>query len=58
MGRGGGATGLIRVAAVREPVAKHLSEIENALRSEAEAIHRGELHTRSLDEVATELGLD
>lgn len=45
---------------VREAVAEHLADIEYAytLRSEAEAIRRGEVRTRSLDEVAAELGLD
>lgn len=45
---------------VREAVAEHLADIEYAytLRSEAEAIRRGEVRTRSLDEVAAELELD
>jgi len=45
---------------VREAVAEHLADIEYAytLRSEAEAIRRGELPTRSLAEVSARLGLD
>ena len=45
---------------VREAVAAHLAEIEYAytLRSEAEAIRRGEIRTRPLAELAAELGLD
>jgi RHH-type transcriptional regulator, rel operon repressor / antitoxin RelB len=45
---------------VREAIAEHLTEIEYAytLRSEAEAIRRGEVGTRPLDEVVEELGLD
>ncbi|MGL5811560.1 MAG: type II toxin-antitoxin system RelB family antitoxin [Nocardioides sp.] len=45
---------------VREAVAEHLAQLEYAytLRTEAEAIRRGEIRTRPLDEVAMELGLD
>lgn len=45
---------------VREAVAEHLDELEYAytLRSELEANRRGELATRSLADVAAELGLD
>lgn len=45
---------------VREAVAEHLADIEYAytLRSEAEAIRRGEIRTRPLDEITAELGLD
>ncbi|MGM7670694.1 type II toxin-antitoxin system RelB family antitoxin [Microbacterium sp. A93] len=54
------ATGRPAAFYVREAVAEHLADIEYAyaLRTEAEAIRRGEVRTRSLDEVATELELD
>ena len=44
---------------VREAVTDHLDEIEYAytLRAEAEAIRRGEARTRSLEGVATDLGI-
>lgn len=44
---------------VREAVTDHLDEIEYVytLRAKAEAIRRGEARTRSLEEVATDLGI-
>lgn len=45
---------------VREAISEHLAALEYAytLRAEAEAARRGEIPTRTLDEVAAELGLD
>lgn len=45
---------------VREAVEEHLDELEYAytLRAEVEANRRGEISTRSLADVAAELGLD
>ncbi|MCC7127404.1 MAG: CopG family transcriptional regulator [Microbacteriaceae bacterium] len=45
---------------VREAVEEHLSDLEYAyaLRAEAEAIRRGEIATRNLEEIAEELELD
>lgn len=45
---------------IREALAEHLDELEYAytLRAEIEANRRGEIASRTLDEVSAELGLD
>ncbi|MDR1295281.1 MAG: CopG family transcriptional regulator [Bifidobacteriaceae bacterium] len=45
---------------VRQAVTQHLADLEYAyaLRSEAEAIRRGEVPARPLEDVAADLGLD
>lgn len=54
------ATGRPAAYYVREAIAEHLDELEYAytLRSEAEAIRRGEIRTTTLDEVSKDLHLD
>ena len=54
------ATGRPAAFYVREAVEAHLVELEYAyaLRSEAEAIRRGDVSTRPLAELAAELELD
>ena len=45
---------------MREAVESYIDDLEYAyaLKTEAEAVRRGEIKTRRLDEIAAELGLD
>ena len=45
---------------VREAIESYIDDLEYAyaLRAEAEAVRRGEIKTRRLDEIAASLGLD
>ena len=56
----GGRTGRPATFRVREAIESYIDDLEYAyaLRAEAEAVRRGEIKTRRLDEIATSLGLD
>ena len=56
----GGRTGRPTTFRVREAVESYIDDLEYAyaLRAEAEAVRRGEIKTRRLDEIAASLGLD
>jgi len=56
----GGRTGRPATFYVREAIESYIDDLEYAyaLRAEAEAVRRGEIKTRRLDEIAASLGLD
>lgn len=56
----GGRTGRPATFRVREAIESYIDDLEYAyaLRAEAEAVRRGEIKTRRLDEIAASLGLD
>ena len=56
----GGRTGRPTTFYVREAIESYIDDLEYAyaLRAEAEAVRRGEIKTRRLDEIAAALGLD
>ena len=56
----GGRTGRPTTFRVREAIESYIDDLEYAyaLRAEAEAVRRGEIKTRRLDEIAAALGLD
>ncbi|WP_315216547.1 peptidylprolyl isomerase [Actinomyces dentalis] len=56
----GGRTGRPTTFRVREAIESYIDDLEYAyaLRAEAEAVRRGEIKTRRLDEIAASLGLD
>ena len=56
----GGRTGRPATFYVREAIESYIDDLEYAyaLRAEAEAVRRGEIKTRRLDEIAVSLGLD
>ena len=56
----GGRTGRPTTFRVREAIESYIDDLEYAyaLRAEAEAVRRGEIKTRWLDEIAASLGLD
>ena len=56
----GGRTGRPTTFRVREAIESYIDDLEYAyaLRAEAEAVRRGEIKTRRLDEIVASLGLD
>lgn len=56
----GSRTGRPATFYVREAIESYIDDLEYAyaLRAEAEAVRRGEIKTRRLDEIAASLGLD
>ena len=56
----GSRTGRPATFYVREAIESYIDDLEDAyaLRAEAEAVRRGEIKTRRLDEIAASLGLD
>ena len=56
----GGRTGRPATFYVREAIESYIDDLEYAyaLRAEAEAVRRGEIKTRRLDEIAAFFGLD
>ena len=56
----GSRTGRPTTFYVREAIESYIDDLEYAyaLRAEAEAVRRGEIKTRRLDEIAASLGLD
>ncbi|WP_051285931.1 type II toxin-antitoxin system RelB family antitoxin [Actinomyces dentalis] len=56
----GSRTGRPATFRVREAIESYIDDLEYAyaLRAEAEAVRRGEIKTRRLDEIAASLGLD
>ena len=60
MAEPGSRTGRPATFRVREAIESYIDDLEYAyaLRAEAEAVRRGEIKTRRLDEIAASLGLD